>query len=293
MSDAFETEVMDDLFYDTAEGPAHTHGHRFEEFDAYEDEFESFEEGFEEGFEEMEEFAEGEAFEETDVMDAMEDAVADALGAEDTDEFFRRLRRGIGRIARGAVRIARRVAPVVGRIARTVAPIASAIPLPWTQAIGRVAGVVGRLMADEADEFEALDEVLDLAEEDDSIDAAAPVIAGLTIRRVMPGIARQPRAVRRQLVRSVSQATRAVARRQGPHAARAVPRIVQSVQRTARRRGIPPRALPQVVRRAVARVARRPQVIRRLARTTPGRALRSGARSFSLRGPVRVTIQGG
>jgi hypothetical protein len=185
------------------------------------------------------------------------------------------------------------VAPVVGRIARVVAPIASAIPLPITQAIGRVAGVVGRLRADEMDEFEALDEVLDLAEEDDAIDAAAPVIAGLTIRRVMPGIARQPRTVRRQLVRSVSQATRAVAQRQGPHAARAIPRIVQSVQRTAQRRGLSPRAVPQAVRRTVARVARSPQTIRRLARTTPGRALRTGGgRSFSLRGPVRVIIQG-
>jgi hypothetical protein len=76
---------------------------------------------------------------------------------------------------------------VIGRIARTVGPIASAIPLPWTQAVGRVAGLVGRVMADEADEFEALDEMLELAEEEDLLDAAAPVVAGLTIRRTVPG----------------------------------------------------------------------------------------------------------
>ena len=49
-------------------------------------------------------------------FDSMEDAVADAIEEEDTDEFFRRIRR----IARGAGRVARRAAPIVGRIARGV-----------------------------------------------------------------------------------------------------------------------------------------------------------------------------
>ncbi|HRD67782.1 MAG TPA: hypothetical protein PKY50_16685 [Candidatus Competibacter sp.] len=282
MSDSFESDVMDDLFYESAEGPAQTRADEFDEF-----------EGFEE-YDAMEE----DAYEDMDVMDAMEDAVADALEADDADEFFRRLARGIGRVARGVVRVARRVAPVVGRIARTVAPIASAIPLPWTQAIGRVAGVVGRLMADEADEFEAFDELMDLAEGEEAIDAAAPVIAGLAIRTAVPGAARLPRTTRRQLVRSVSQAVRTVARRQGPQAARAIPQIVRSVQRTAQRRGLPVRALPQAIQRTAARIARSTQLVRRLA-GTPTPARRGGAcvncaraRSFTLRGPVRISIQG-
>lgn len=285
---SFETDVLEDLFYEEAEGPARS----YEEFEAYD----GFEEDlYEDGFEEYDALEDYEAYDE-DVLDAMEEAVVDALEAEDTDEFFRRLARGIGRVARGAVRVARRVAPVVGRIARTVAPIASAIPLPWTQAIGRVAGVVGRLTADEADEFEALDEMLDLAEYE-SIDAAAPVIAGLTIRSTLPGVSRMPRAQRRQLVRSVTQATRAVARRAGPEAARAVPRVAQAAARTARRRGIPARAIPPAVARATTRVARSPQLARRVARTAPaGRALAGavgrGRQRYTLRGPVTISIQG-
>jgi hypothetical protein len=306
MSQTFETDVMDDLFYETAEGPAQMRYDEFEEFDAEEDAFDDFADGFEE----MDAFAEADGYDALDALDAMEEAVTDALGADDTDEFLRRMRSRLQGLARGAVRVARRAAPVVGRIARTVAPIASAIPLPWTQALGRLSGVVGRLMADEADEFEALDEMFDWAEEEDAIDAAAPVIAGLTIRSNMPGVARLPRATRRQLVRSVTRSTLALARQQGPQAARAMPRVVQSVQRTARQRGLPARALPQAVRRATAQVARRPRMVRQLARpVTPTRArggvarggiVRGGAacptcgrrRTYTLRGPVRLSIQG-
>jgi hypothetical protein len=177
-----------------------------------------------------------------------------------------------------------------------VAPIASAIPLPQAQAIGRVAGVIGRVLPNQADEFQALDEVLDLAEDEDAVDAAAPVIAGLAVRSAIPGVSRLPRPARRQLVRTVSQATRAVARRQGPQAARAIPAVVQGVQRTARRRGLPARALPQAVRRTVARVARSPQVVQRLARSATPPAARGrrgrGGRAYTLRGPVRIVIQG-
>jgi hypothetical protein len=301
MSQRFETDGMDDLLYETAEGPAQMRYDEFEELDAGEDAFDEFADSFEE----MDEFAEAEEY---DALDAMEEAVTDALGADDTDEFFRRLARGIGRVAR-------RVAPVVGRIARTVAPIASAIPLPWTQALGRVAGVVGRLAADEADEFEALDEMFDWAEDEDAIDAAAPVIAGLSIRRSVPGVARLPRAARRQLVRSVTRSTQMLARQRGPRAARAMPRVVQSVQRTARRRGLPVRAMPQAVRRATMQVARSPRLVSQLARrVTPARArgviargglartgiARGGAPcptcgrrlTYILRGPVRLSIRG-
>lgn len=320
---SFESDVMEDLYYDEAEGPAR--GHHFDEFDEF-DEFSEEGEGDEflrniiggigrvvgglvggggDQYDEADDWGEMDAYDEMegdDVMDAMEEAVVDALAAEDTDEFFRRLARGIGRVARGAVRVARRVAPVVGRIARTVAPIASAIPLPWTQAIGRVANVVGRVMADEGDEADAFDEMLDELDDAD-FDAAAPVIAGLTIRRTMPGAARLPRPQRRQLVRSVTQATRTVARRQGVQAARAVPAVVTAVQRGVRTRRIPPRAAPQAIARAATRVARSPQTVRRLAQVTPRTPARPGARGrglcpncrgrrFTLRGPVTISIRG-
>jgi hypothetical protein len=302
---SFDSDVMDDLYVDEA--------------DAY-DEFEEGDEflrniiggigqavggllgggGQFDEYDELDDYDayEAEAYDDADALDAMEEAVADALAADDSDEFFRRLARGIGRVARGAVRVARRVAPVVGRIARTVAPIASAIPLPWTQAIGRVAGTVGRLMADEADEFDALDEMYDLAEED--IDAAAPVIAGLTIRTAMPGVSRLPRPARRQLVRSATQAVRTVARRQGPQAARAVPGVVRAVQRGVRRGQIPPRRAPQAIRQAAARVAASPRAVRRLAQAAPAAVRRpAGAcarcrrlQRYRLRGPVNVSLSG-
>lgn len=102
MSNSFEAEVMDEL-YDAAEGPAQRYyGDAFEEeeFDALEEESEGFEDEFDSADErdELEDYAD-----EMDV-DSMEDAVADALEEEDTDEFFRRIRR----IARGAARLARR-----------------------------------------------------------------------------------------------------------------------------------------------------------------------------------------
>jgi hypothetical protein len=311
MSERFETDAMEDLFSDAAEGPA-----RFEEFE--EDLFEDVDAGEDDEFvarvvggagqaaggavgadefEEMADAGDMDAAEEWDSTDAMEDAVADALESDDADEFFRRLRRIAGR----AVNVARRVGRGVGQVARVVGPIASMIPLPQAQAIGRIANVAGRLLADGADEFEAVDELVDLAEVENNIDAAAPVIAGLTLRRVMPGVSQLPRATRRQLVHGVTQATRTLARRQGPQAARAIPRIVSTAQRAVRQRRIPARALPQVVRRAAARVARSPQAVRRLARPVAG-ALggragglmnpRGSTRRIALRGPAQVTIQG-
>jgi hypothetical protein len=301
MYQTFESDVMEDLLYEEAEGPARHHADGFEEFELGEAAYDGFADEFD-GFEAMEDWADTDAYAEEDVIDGLEDAVADALGADDTDEFFRRLARGIRNVARGAVRVARPVAPVVGRIARTVAPIASAIPLPWTQAIGRVAGVVGRLTADEADEFEALDEMFDFAEDEGAIDAAAPVIAGLTIRSTMPGVSRLPRPARRQLVHSVTQATRTIARRQGPQAARAVTPIVRSVQRAAQQRRLPARAVPATISRTAARVARSPQTARRLA-ARAGAAVSAARRGtgcptcgragcYTLRGPVTISIRG-
>lgn len=306
MSQRFDTDVMDDLFYETAEGPTQMRYDEFAEFDAGEDEFDEFADGFDE----TDEFAEAEEYDGMDALDAMEEAVTDALAADDTDEFLRRLARRARGIARGAVQGARRVARGAAAAARTIGPIASAIPLPWTQALGRAAQVVGQLAADEADEFDALDEMLDWAEDEDAIDLAAPVIAGLTIRSSMPGVARLPRATRRQLVRSVTRSTQTLAQRQGPQAARAMPRVLQSVQRTARRRGLPARAMPQAVRRATTQVVRNPRLVRQLARpVSPARArggmVRGGIapsggscptcgrrRIYSLRGPVRLSIRG-
>jgi len=248
---SFETDVMDDLSFDAAEGPSlspqafdayeEDYGDEFDAYDEDEgdsdeflgglirgvgqliggasgaDEYDEYDDGFDEGdeydaaeayneFDAYDEFDEADEYE-SEAFEAFEDAVADAMDAEDTDEFLRRLRR----IASGAVNIARRAAPVVGRIARTVAPIASAIPLPQAQAIGRIASLAGRLMADGADEYEALDAMIDMADEYDAIDAAAPMIAGLALRTATPRIARAARPVRRQAVQALSRSVQTLA----------------------------------------------------------------------------------
>jgi hypothetical protein len=182
------------------------------------------------------------------------------------------------------------------------------IPLPQAQLVGRIANIAGRLLADGADEAEAFDDLMDFAEEEDAIDAAAPFVSAVTIRRVMPQAARLPRPARRQLVRSVSRAVRTIGRRQGPTAARAVQPIVRTVQRAVRTRVLPARAAPRAIVRAASQVARRPTVARRLAqrsiaaaRRTPHR-VQGGAvvgmrrvcahcgRRMLLRGPVTITI---
>ena len=198
------------------------------------------------------------AYDEYEHFDGFEDAMVDALEAEDTDEFFRRLARGIGRVARGIGR-------GIGQVARVVAPIASAIPLPWTQAIGRVASVAGRLMADGADEFEAIDALIDLADAEDLWDAAAPAIATMAVHGVMPQAARLPANTRQQLVRATTQAAQTIARQQGTQAVRALPAVVQTAQRMARQQGVPPTALPRIIQQVGQRVSRNPQMMRRLA----------------------------
>ncbi|MBU3056553.1 hypothetical protein [Pseudomonas indica] len=291
MSD-FETDVMEDLL-DAAEGPARQAYDALDEFDGG-DEFDEYDEyddflggvvGRGQAADDLDEFSDGYA-----EFDSLEDAVADALEADDADEFLSRLRNFAQRVRQG-----------IGRVARVVAPIARAIPLPQAQLVGRIAGMAGRLLADGADEFEAIDELVD-SYDDDAIDAAAPIVAGLAVRRAVPNVARLPQQQRRQLVRSATQATRTLVRRQGAPAARAVPRIVTTAQRAVQQRRVPPRAIPQVVRRVTQQVVRRPNQVRQLSRpltrTTTrvtGRAAGSacphcGHRHMRIRGPVTIHI---
>lgn len=259
--------------------------------DEFSDEFKSFEDELDADL--------GDTFSDdaANPLDAMEAAIADALDAEDSDEFLRRVAQGVRR----AAGIARQVGRGVGQVARVVGPVASMIPLPQAQAIGAIANIAGRLLADGADEFEALDELLAFAEEEDAVDAAAPIIAGLTVRTIVPRANRLNRSTRRQLVRSVRQSTQTLARRQGARSVRAVPRVVQAVQRTAQRRRVPAQQLPQAVRRATARVARNPRLVSRLARATQHassvtrrystRTRRGIPQRLVIHGPVEITIR--
>jgi hypothetical protein len=307
MDQPFDSDLMEDLAADSSPASADDMLDEWAEEDAgdnaFYDTMDSFESGDTDSFYSEDGFADeaiadfgseyDEAgYDEGNASDAMEDAIVDALGAEDADEFLRRFRQ--------VADVARRIGRGVGQAARVVAPIASAIPLPQAQAIGRIASVAGRLLFEGADEFEALDAVIDLAEQEDAIDAALPVIAGLTIRSVMPRVARASRPVRQQLVRSVSQSTRLLVRRQGPQAARAIAPVVQSVQRTAQQRRLPARQLPQAVRQTATRVAANPrlarQLVQRQARSAPltlrqTRLDTNLPRRLMLQGPVEILIR--
>jgi hypothetical protein len=321
-------DMYEELGFDEAEGAAESFeemeaADEFEEMDAA-DEFEEmdaadeFEEDSFEAMEEFEEFDEGEGFEEFEEVasfedDALEEGMAYALAAEDTDEFFRRIRR-----------LARRVAPVIGRVARIAAPILSRIPHPYAQAAGRIAGVAGRLLPQAESEEEALEAFAELAVINRRV---VPLAAGIAARTIVgPRAATMSPTARRAAVRTLTRAARTLVQRGGPRAIRALPRIARTVRRTAAARGTPATARPQVVLRTAARVAATPRLARRLARPLPrgqriaraavaraggpglpGRALRprgsAGSmmaegsmgwrpgRAIRLRGPVQVTIR--
>lgn len=159
-----EEELMEDLFYDEAEGPSEFGE---EEWDGYEaadeadlgeEEWEGAEEAYmegyeDEGFDEYEDYGEG--FD--DYESAMEDAMAYALGAEDTDEFLGSIWKGI-----------KKVGSVAGKVARVAAPIARLIPHPYAQLAAKGLGLLGKLRAEGASEDEALDAFAELASYDES-----------------------------------------------------------------------------------------------------------------------------
>lgn len=324
--DGFETDGMD------AEGMLE----EADQFDSagedYGDENYLGENGYEDGYENNfgDEFAdelEGEFAEaEYDALDALEEAVANAMDAEDSDEFLSNLIRGIravaGVVSRGAGtvnRVAGTVNRVAGRVQRTagqvrniaegvqglvrpaapqqrrrvarrpvgpVAPSAAGMPALLQQLLP----LLRQHAAQGADELELFEELADWFEEEDA-DAALPVLAGLAARTALRPLVRQgggaiARGVRRQLVRGAAQAARNLVRRQGPRAVRALRPIARSVGRAAARNRLRPAALPAAIRQTANRVAAQPRLARRLSQT-PGQAI--GARGSR----NRPTLSGG
>jgi hypothetical protein len=298
----YEENLYEDLA-DEAEGAADAFDDGFEEYDEFDegDEADEFDEADEleaadDGFDEFDEGDEMEAadFGDEDIdayeddsfegdEDAFETAMAHALAAEDTDEFFRRVRRFV-----------RRAAPIVGRIARAAAPILRVIPHPVAQGAATAANLLGRLRFEGASEDEALEAMAELAARNPRV---IPVVAGLAARTLVRRAgAAMPTAVRRQVVRNVARAAQTLVRSGGPARIRALPRVVRSVQRTAATRRTPPAVRPRVALNTARRVAASPRLARRLSRPLPrgralvrramggGRALRGGMRGPMMRG---------
>ncbi len=299
----YEENLYEDLA-DEAEGAADAFDDGFEEYDEFDegdeadefdeaDELEAAEDGFDE-FDEGDAEMEAADFGDEDIdayeddsfegdEDAFETAMAHALAAEDTDEFFRRVRRFV-----------RRAAPIVGRIARAAAPILRVIPHPVAQGAATAANLLGRLRFEGASEDEALEAMAELAARNPRV---IPVVAGLAARTLVRRAgAAMPTAARRQAVRNVARAAQTLVRSGGPARIRALPRVVRSVQRTAATRRTPPTVRPRVALNTARRVAASPRLARRLSRPLPrGRALvrRAAAGGRALRGGMRGPMMRG
>jgi hypothetical protein len=243
----FETDVMDDLAYDAAEGPARTRSYRSprDTLDAYDD------------MDAYDEFDVDEADDGMDALDAMEEALADALEEEDSDEFRERLRR--------LRNVARSVGRVINPAARLIARGARLLPGPHAAIIGRVASLAERATRNSADEFEALDALVDLAEDEDVLAAAAPVAASLSIHGAIPRqAARLSPQERQELLRRTSGVARQLVVQQGAQALPALPGIVGAAQRVVRQQGLPARSVSQMVERLGRRISSNPRLLGRM-----------------------------
>jgi len=320
---AFEEDLFDDLAYEEAEGSAALFDDDgFDELDAMDEEAMLFdgEEDFEagdgfiadgfddsdgfddlegDGFEAMAGFddLEGEGFDDFEAEEAedlLDSAMAYALDAEDTDEFFKKLWRGIKKVGRGVVRVAKKAAPIIGKVARVAAPILSSIPTPWTQGIGAAASLLGSLAAEGATEEEALEAFAELAARQP---AAVPIVAGLTARTVLKGAGkRMSPAARKRAVKDAKAAAKLLMRKRGPAAVRAMPKIAAAVRRQAAAKRTPPAARTKVIKRAALKVARSPEMTRKLSRpSAKAKRLVKNAgvgkmRTITIPGPARITI---
>lgn len=254
MYQAFDEAATEDLFYESAEGPAAT---SYDELDSLSEFDEWNDDGFD-GFDEFDTFDE-------EAADALEAIVVDALDAADGDEFLGGLFRGIAGLAAG----------------------------PVGQTVGRAAQAISdSLSADEADEFEMLDALSEWLEDEgeEAIDAVAPVLAGLALRTALPAVTRLTRPLQRQLVRSVGQSARTLASQRGPQAVRALVPIVRSVQRSVQGQRLPVRAVSSAIRQRTSQVARNPRTLQRLVqpiRRTTSRAYPRPGMARSGRVPLR------
>ena len=359
MDQQFESDVMQDLMADSPTVSAddafeqETYDEGFEgdgmEEDAMSDEFESFDESsdeyegdaflesdeFEEEFEEDmgDEFSEDEMTEGDfmDEMNAMEEVVADALDAEDSDEFLSRLISGIrnvaGIVGRGAgiaSRVAgraQRIAGQAGRVARGVQGLADAIAGPQSQprrrggrrrragaATPRPAPMSGLLqqllpmlqqhMAQGSNEMEVFEDLADWFEEEEA-DEAMPIIAGMAARAAIRPILRRGatmagRALRRRIVRGATQGARRLVQKQGPRAVRAIRPIAKSVGRAVVRQGIKPAVIPKAITKTAARVAAQPALTRRLSRPALRTGIPVAPRRYAVFGrkPHRMLVNG-
>ena len=208
---------------------------------------------------------------EDETPEGLEAAIAEALDAQGPEEFFARLLGGVGRLAAQPARATRRQSAWGRRRGARPASQDGASGRTGTRgSLTEVMRRLGRYLAEGIDEREALSDLADLFAEE-GLDEALPVLGGLAARALLRPLSagRIGAPLRRQLVESATQAARTLAGRAGTEAVGALPRLAQSIGRTAGRRDVRPSALPQALRRTAVQVASQPALLARLMR--PGR----------------------
>jgi hypothetical protein len=244
--DGFEAEALDDDAYD--EGDA------LEAGDALDEEGAQAFEG-----EGVADEADGMG---DDAGDELEEAFAEAMDAQDEDEFARRL---TGRLR---ARLRRAAGPFLRRMAARAVPIG----LQLIRQVSRMQ-LSGASRVDAMDAFAdaAADEAMSRAQ----MNLYIPFLAGLAGRYVTRAIISASRrrakpAMARAIGRAVTSATRgaarAIVRRHGARAIRSVPRLVRQVVRVARQQRGAVRSVPSMIRRAGGRVAASRPAAARLSR---------------------------
>jgi len=181
--------------------------------------------------------------------DELDRAMVDALGAGNTSAFFKKLFRGIKKVARKA------------------APIAGKTHSPTGQGMAIAARLARRFQFGGANEGEALEAFVEAAARDRR---ALPIVAGVAARTLLEseGMRMSP-AMRNTVVKDVKNAARILVAKRGRKAIRALPKIIKGVKRTASGRRAWPIAGAREVRRGAAKVAASPTLSMKLADTNP------------------------
>jgi hypothetical protein len=234
---------------------------------------------------------------EDETQDGLEAAIAEALDAQGPEEFFARLLGSVGRLAARPARGARPQKVRGGRRGSGARPASRGVVSVRTGARRSLNGLMqrlGRYLAEGIDEREAVDDLTELFVEE-GLDEALPVLGGLAARALLQPLSagrtgRIGAPLRRQLVASATKAARTLAGRAGPEALRALPRLAESIGRTAGRRDVRPAGLPQALRRTAAQIASQPALLARLIRSGSKRSpTRTG---LGHRAPQHLVVPG-
>ncbi len=113
--------------------------------------------------------------------------------------------------------------------------------------------------------FDGYEAVVEAAIEEDELEAASPVLAGLALKRLLPQISQLPPELRQRLVGSLSGAIRSLSQRAGSTGARAAPGLLQSVARVAQQKGLPAQALAPALQRLAPAIAQQSDLVQRFA----------------------------